>query len=59
MTWAFEGTVTVKWKGPEREIFHCKSLDQPSPAEVQARMLITEHTVTISEDSSGVTNPET
>lgn len=51
----FEGLVTVRRKGPEREVFHCKSPDPPRPAGVQARMVITERNVRVSEDSSGVT----
>lgn len=54
MTWALR-IRSLRWKGPEREVFHCKSPDLPSPAGVQARMPITEHNVRVSEDSSGVT----
>lgn len=44
------GLVTGRWKELERETFHCKSPDQPA-----LLGFVTEHNVTVSEDSSGVT----
>lgn len=49
----FEGLIIEKWQKLEEEIFHFKSLNPPSPPVVQQKMLITEHCVKISENSSG------